>query len=187
MAGQALLPLVIGGSSNGPPPRQAPPTQVGRMGRPGARPECSERRQAHCGCPERQLLGSRGGRRGLARPGGRDLPNGSGAHAVWVLRGSGAERGLPLLNVSGRNAALRRLRGFGMKTPATSRRKRFYAYQRRSGGQCYFDKAMHAHLQRYPHTIGHYQLTRFLGTSALLTAEEAAAQGWMAKPHGSPA
>lgn len=115
------------------------------------------------------------------------MPNGSGAHAVWVLRGSGAERGLPLLNVSGRNAALRRLRGFGMKTPATSRRKRFYAYQRRSGGQCYFDKAMHAHLQRYPHTIGHYQLTRFLGTSALLTAEEAAAQGWMAKPHGSPA
>lgn len=68
-----------------------------------------------------------------------------------------------------------------MKPPAT-RRRRYFAYQRRSGGQCYFDKAMHAHLQRYPHTIGHYQLTRFLGTSALLTAEEAAAQGWMAKP-----
>lgn len=69
--------------------------------------------------------------------------------------------------------------GFGMKTPATSRRKRFYAYERRSGGQCYFDKAMHAYLQRYPHTIGHYQLTRFLGTSALLTSEEAAAQAWL--------
>lgn len=179
------MPLVIGGYSNGPPPRQPPPTQDGRVG--GARPERSERRQAHRGGPERQLLGSRRGWRGLARPGGRDLPNRPEAHAVRVLRGSGAERGLPLLNVSGRNAALRRLRGFGMKTPATSRRKRFYAYQRRSGGQCYFDKAMHAHLQRYPHTIGHYQLTRFLGTSALLTAEEAAAQGWMAKPHGSPA
>ncbi|MGA6148000.1 hypothetical protein [Stenotrophomonas sp. NPDC077461] len=38
---------------------------------------------------------------------------------------------------------------------------------------------MHAHLQRYPHTIGHYQLTRFLGTSALLTSEEAAAQAWL--------
>ncbi len=69
--------------------------------------------------------------------------------------------------------------GGGMKTPATSRRKRFYAYQRRSGGQCYFDKNMHAHLQRYPHTIGHYQLTRFLGTSALLTSEEAAARAWL--------
>lgn len=66
-----------------------------------------------------------------------------------------------------------------MKTPATSRRKRFYAYQRRSGGQCYFDKNMHAHLQRYPHTIRHYQLTRFLGTSALLTSEEAAARAWL--------
>lgn len=66
-----------------------------------------------------------------------------------------------------------------MKPPATSRRRRYFAYQRRSGGQCYFDKAMHAHLQRYPHTIGHYQLTRFLGTSALLTSEEAAAQAWL--------
>ncbi|MBN5082368.1 hypothetical protein [Stenotrophomonas maltophilia] len=66
-----------------------------------------------------------------------------------------------------------------MKTPATTRRKRFYAYERRSGGQCYLDKNMHAHLQRYPHTIGHYQLTRFLGTSALLTSEEAAAQAWL--------
>lgn len=69
-----------------------------------------------------------------------------------------------------------------MKIPATSRRRRYFAYERRSGGTCYFDRDMHAHLQRYPHTIGHYQLTRFLGTSALLTAEEAAAQGWMAKP-----
>lgn len=62
------------------------------------------------------------------------------------------------------------------------RRKRFYAYERRSGGTCFFDRSMHDHLQRYPHTIGHYQLTRFLGTSALLSTEEAAAQGWMAKP-----
>ncbi len=67
------------------------------------------------------------------------------------------------------------------------RRRRYFAYERRSGGACYFDRDMHAHLQRYPHTIGHYQLTRFLGTSALLTAEEAAAQGWMAKRSRSSA
>ena len=63
------------------------------------------------------------------------------------------------------------------------RRKRFYAYERRSGGQCYFDKDMHAHLQRYPHTIGHFQLARCLGISALLTAEEAATMAWLPKPN----
>ncbi len=68
-----------------------------------------------------------------------------------------------------------------MQSTATKRRRRYFAYQRRSGETCYFDKGMHDHLQRYPHTIGYYQVTRFLGTSALLTAEEAAAQGWMCK------
>ncbi|MCE4343792.1 hypothetical protein ABQZ99_013785 [Xanthomonas hortorum pv. vitians] len=62
------------------------------------------------------------------------------------------------------------------------RRRRYFAYERRSGSTCYFDKDMHAHLQRYPHTIPHFQLTRCLGTSALLTAQEAAAMSWLLKP-----
>lgn len=67
----------------------------------------------------------------------------------------------------------------GMQSPATERRRRYFPYQRRTGETCYFDKGMHDHLQRYPHTIGYYQVTRFLGTSALLTSEEAAAQAWL--------
>lgn len=69
-----------------------------------------------------------------------------------------------------------------MGTHTKERRRRYFAYERRSGGVCCFDKDMHEHLQRYPHTIGHYQLSRWLGTSLLLTKEEAAAQGWMCKP-----
>jgi len=64
----------------------------------------------------------------------------------------------------------------------TDRRKRYFAYERRSGGTCYFAKDMHEHLQRYPHTIGHYQLARCLGTSALLTASEANDHAWLPKP-----
>jgi len=67
------------------------------------------------------------------------------------------------------------------------RRRRYFAYERRSGGTCYWNKEMHEHLQRYPHTIGHYQLTRFLGTSALLTLEEAAAQAWLSRANRSSA
>lgn len=62
-----------------------------------------------------------------------------------------------------------------------TRRRRYFAYGRRSGETCYVDKAQHQHLQRYPHTIAYYQLSRWLGTSALLTAEQAAVKGWLSK------
>lgn len=64
----------------------------------------------------------------------------------------------------------------------TDRRKRYFAYERRSGATCYFAKDMHEHLQRYPHTIRHYQLARCLGTSALLTCAEANDHAWLPKP-----
>lgn len=64
----------------------------------------------------------------------------------------------------------------------TLRRRRYFAYERRSGGTCYFSRDMHEHMQRYPHTIGHYQLTRCLGTSALMTREQAASHAWLPKP-----
>ncbi|MFI8718596.1 hypothetical protein ACIGHF_12060 [Stenotrophomonas sp. NPDC077464] len=67
----------------------------------------------------------------------------------------------------------------------TDRRKRYFAYERRKGGVCYFDRAMHLHLQRFPHTIGHYQLARCLGTSALLTPAEANDHAWLPKPKPS--
>ncbi len=77
----------------------------------------------------------------------------------------------------------------GARAPAPSvnvgeglaRRRRYFAYERKSGATCYVDKAQHQHLQRYPHTIAYYQLSRWLGTSALLTAEQAAVQGWLSK------
>lgn len=62
------------------------------------------------------------------------------------------------------------------------RRRRYFSYERKSGGTCYVDKVQHLHLQRYPHTIAYYQLSRCTGASALLTAEEAASQGWLSKP-----
>lgn len=63
------------------------------------------------------------------------------------------------------------------------RRRRYFAYERRSGGTCYFARDMHEHLRRYLHTDGHYQLARCLGTSALLTAEQAAALAWLPMPN----
>lgn len=66
-----------------------------------------------------------------------------------------------------------------MQTPKAERRRRYFAYERRSGGRCFFDRGMHDHLQCHPHTIGYYQLRGFLGISVLLTKEEAAAQAWL--------
>jgi|GEM_PF-853549 len=81
-----------------------------------------------------------------------------------------------------------RTREQGARAPAPTvnvgelaRRRRYFAYERKSGETCYVDKAQHEHLQRYPHTIVYYQLSRWLGTSALLTAEQAAVQGWLSK------
>jgi hypothetical protein len=68
------------------------------------------------------------------------------------------------------------------RSEVANRRRRYFAYERRSGSTCYFAKDMHEHLQRYPHTIGHYQLACCLGTSALLTAEQAAALAWLPMP-----
>ncbi len=65
---------------------------------------------------------------------------------------------------------------------STQRRLRYFAYERRSGGTCYFSREMHEHLQRYPHTIAHYQLARCLHTSSLLTLEEANRQAWLPRP-----
>lgn len=73
-----------------------------------------------------------------------------------------------------------------MRPPTTERRRRYFAYERRSGETCFFDKGMHDHLQRHPHTIGYYQVTRFVGASALLTSEEVAAEGWMRKASRRP-
>ena len=67
----------------------------------------------------------------------------------------------------------------------TDRRKRYFAYKGRSGSTCYFAKDMHEHQQRYPHTIGHYQLARCLDTSALLTPAEANDHAWLPKPKPS--
>lgn len=64
----------------------------------------------------------------------------------------------------------------------SERRCRYYAYERRSGSTCYFDKAMHEHLQRYPHTQAHFHLARCLHTSSLLTQEEANRQAWLPRP-----
>lgn len=71
-------------------------------------------------------------------------------------------------------------RGAGAPAPNVNvgkeliRRRRYFAYERKSGETCFVDMARHHHLQRYPHTIAYYQLSRWLGTSALLTAEQAA-------------
>ncbi len=141
-----FAPLVVGGA--GPPPRQPYPTQDGRVGRrvPTQNVQNGDGLTvvARSGSSwEAVVVGVvwQGRRPRFVKP--------PGAHAVWVLRGSGAERAYPFSTYP---AEMQRCDdcGGGMKTPATSRRKRFYAYQRRSGGQCYFDKNMHAHLQRYP-------------------------------------
>ncbi len=66
------------------------------------------------------------------------------------------------------------------------RRRRYYAYERRSGSVCYFDKSMHEHLQRYPHTQAHFHLARCLHTSSLLTLEEANRQAWLPRPKRTP-
>lgn len=55
----------------------------------------------------------------------------------------------------------------------------YYAYERTDGEVCYLPKLLHEGIQRYPHTIGHYHLTQWLGVRKLLTPEQYRAVGWM--------
>lgn len=55
----------------------------------------------------------------------------------------------------------------------------YFAYERTDGEVCYLPKLLHEGIQRYPHTIGHYHLTQWLGVSKLLTPEQYKAMGWL--------
>jgi hypothetical protein len=63
-----------------------------------------------------------------------------------------------------------------MTTPT---RHRYYAYERTDGSVCYLAKILHEGIQRRPHTIGLYHLTRWLGASKLLTRDEFKRMGWL--------
>lgn len=54
----------------------------------------------------------------------------------------------------------------------STRRRRYYAYEARLGGVLWLNRSNHDFIEKRPHTVGHFQCTKFTGDSRLMTVEE---------------